>query len=139
MKILAEPLFLQFFVPLITVSLTVLVKVVSRNDRYTRFKKEDLAVGLDVAVIALILFIGDSAGLARTALTQSSDLLRISLARLASVPWILLAFVLGLWGVSTLIRWLGWKAQDEMNTLWGVIAPDIFGLLALFFVVNWIG
>lgn len=138
MPFLAHPLFLQFIVPLITVAFTVFLKVVSRNDKFKRFKKEDLAVGLEVAVTALILFITESASLAQQLSTQSSQVLPKTIEKLTTAPWIILAFVLGIWGVSSTVRWIGWKGDDDLNTGWGIVFPDLFGLLLLFFVVNWI-
>ncbi len=54
-----------------------------------------------------------------------------------SVPWLLLAFFIGIVAVSTLIRKMGWRNQTEMTWIWGVILPDIFGIGTLLFVVNW--
>jgi uncharacterized membrane protein YgcG len=138
MSFLANPLFLQFFVPLITVAFTIFLKVVSRNDNFKRFKKDDLAVGLEIAVTALILFITESANLAQELSTQTGQAIPKIVEKLTVAPWIILAFVLGIWGVSSMVRWVGWKGNDDLNIGWGIVAPDLFGLLLLFFVVNWI-
>jgi len=138
MPFLANPLFLQFIVPLMTVAFTVFLKVVSRNDKFKRFKKDDLAVGLEVAVTALILFITESANLAQQLSTQTSQVQSKIIEKLTIAPWIILAFVLGIWGVSSMVRWIGWKGDDDLNIGWGIVVPDLFGLLLLFFVVNWI-
>ena len=138
MKFLAQPFFLQFIVPLITVAFSIFLKIVSRNDKFVRFKKEDLAVGLEIAVTALILFITESASLAHQLVSSATQNLPQVSDKLTTVPWIILAFVLGIWGVSSLVRWLGWKGDDDLKIGWGIVAPNMFGLISLVFVVNWI-
>lgn len=135
MAFLANPLFLQFIVPLITVAFTIFLKVASRNDRHTRFKKDDLAVGLEIAITALILFITESASLAQQlAKTQDTKIIE----KLSTAPWIILAFVFGIWGTSSIVRWAGWNGDDDLNIGWGIAFPGFFGVLLLLFVVNWI-
>lgn len=136
-KFLAEPYFLNFFVPLIAVGLSVFLKYVSRNDRHKAFRKEDLAVGLDLAITALLIFITDSVLVVRAISkpTPPQTLIEKSMA----IPWISLAFVLGIWGISTLVRKMGWQEEDNLKVIWGITVPDIFGILTLIFVVNWIG
>lgn len=136
MKFIGEPYFLQFGVPLLTVGLSIFIKFVTRNDRYSGFKKEDLAVGLDLAVTALLIFITSSAHLATNLPLSNPPQVRVD--QLASVPWILMAFFVGIWGVSTLVRKFGWEDNDKLKIFWGIVVPDSFGLLTLLFVVNWI-
>ena len=138
MAFFASSLFLNFLVPLITVFLSVFLKIVTRNDKFQAFRKEDFAVGLDIAATALILFITESANLAHQLVSQSAPTIISISEKLASVPWILSAFILGIWGVSTLVRWMGWQGKEKLKVFWGIVAPDLFGLLSLIFVVNWI-
>jgi len=128
--------FLQFGVPLITVALSIFVKYVSRNDRHTGFRKEDLAVGLDMAVTALLIFITGSAQIASNLPPQNPPLEIVE--QLASVPWVLMGFLVGMWGISTLVRKLGWEEDDKLKIFWGIVVPGLFGLLTLLFAVNWI-
>ncbi|MFH1217967.1 MAG: hypothetical protein V1706_15855 [Pseudomonadota bacterium] len=136
MIVLGDEYFLQFGVPLITVTLTIFVKYVSRNDRHSGFRKEDLAVGLDMSVTALLIFITGSAGIASSlpANNPPPDVVE----KLTSVPWVLMGFVIGMWGISTLVRKLGWEDDDKLKVFWGIIVPGLFGLLTLLFAVNWI-
>jgi hypothetical protein len=133
---LGEPYFLQFGVPLITVCLSIFIKFVTRNDQHRGFKKEDLAVGLDLALTALLIFITSSAHLARS--IPATNPLQKMLDQIASVPWIIMAFIVGIWGISTLVRKLGWEDDDKLKIFWGILLPDIFGIFTLIFVVNWI-
>jgi hypothetical protein len=42
-------IFLQFFIAILTVFLTIFLKVVSRNDRLAMFRRDDLAFGFDIS------------------------------------------------------------------------------------------
>lgn len=136
MNFLGEPYFLQFGVPLITVCLSIFIKFVTRNDQHRGFKKEDLAVGLDLALTALLIFITSSAHLARHMPVTNPP--QKMLDQIASVPWIIMAFIVGIWGISTLVRKLGWEDDDKLKIFWGIVLPDVFGIFTLIFVVNWI-
>ncbi len=136
MDILKDEMFLQIGVPLITVALSIFVKYVSRNDRHSGFRKEDLAVGLDMAVTALLIFITGSAQIASTLPAQNPP--KELVDQLASVPWVLMGFLIGMWGISTLVRKLGWADDDKLKVFWGIVVPGMFGLLTLLFAVNWI-
>lgn len=136
MNLIGTEIFLQFGVPLITVALSIFVKYVSRNDRHSGFRKEDLAVGLDMSVTALLIFITGSAKIASSlpANNPPPDVVQ----QLASVPWVLMGFLVGMWGISTIVRKLGWEDDEKLKILWGIIVPGLFGLLTLLFAVNWI-
>ena len=137
MNILAHKYFLQFCVPLIAVAVSVFLKYVTRNDTYNRdFKKEDLAVGLDLAVTALLIFMAAGSKIARELATNPVDQKLID--KSMGAPWILGAFILGIWAFSTLVRKLGWEDEEKLDLFWGILLPDIFGILSLLFVVNWI-
>jgi len=134
---LAQPYFLQFCIPLLTVGLSIFLKYVTRNDMYSGFRKEDLAVGLDLAVTALLIFIASSAQIARS--IESTPNTSEIIEKVATVPWIITAFLVGIWGVSTIVRKVGWENEDRLNIFWGIVVPDLFGIFTLIFVVNWIG
>ncbi|ENG6063500.1 MULTISPECIES: hypothetical protein [Vibrio] len=136
MNLLGSPYFLQFGVPLVTVGLSIFIKYVTRNDRHSGFKKEDVAVGLDLAVTALLIFITGSSQL--TASLPPTNPPVDVVEKLASVPWILMAFIIGIWSVSTIVRKRGWESDDKLKIFWGIVVPDVFGLAVLLFVVNWI-
>ena len=136
MKFLGQPYFLQFCVPLIAVTASVFLKFVTRSDVHKAFKKEDLAVGLNLSVTALLIFIAACSKLAQDLAQAPQD--TVLVAKSMSVPWVLAAFIVGIWGVSTIVRKLGWEDDDKLRIFWGIAVPDVFGLLALIFVVNWI-
>ncbi len=135
-EFLGHPYFLQFCVPLIAVATSIFLKYVTRNDIYKAFKKEDLAIGLDLSITALLIFIAAGSKLAKDLVQTPQDTKLI--AKSMSVPWILLIFIIGIWGISTIVRKRGWADDDKLNIFWGIVLPDIFGLLVLIFVINWI-
>jgi Kef-type K+ transport system membrane component KefB len=136
MKFLGHPFFLQFCVPVIAVGLSVFLKYVTRRDGHTSFRKEDMAVGMDLAVAAILLFVTASSTIAQQLIKEPKN--QVLLDKSQAVPWVLAAFIIGIWAVSTIVRKLGWEADDKLKVFWGIIAPGFFGLSILFFVVNWI-
>lgn len=138
MKISNDVIFLQFFVAIITIFLTIFFKVVSRNDRLARFRRDDLAFGFDISATALILFVIGMVNLATKITNDISSTTDIEIERLLSAPWILFSFFIGTWSISTLNRWFGWE-QDEPHLIWGITVPNFWGLLILVFSVLLIG
>ncbi len=135
MKFLAQPYFIEFVVPLIAVGLSIFLKFVTRNDKYKGFRKEDLAVGLDLSVSSLLVFITSSAQLA-VQIQSTPDPTKSDV--LAGTPWMIAAFFIGLWGVSTTVRKLGWEDDEKLHLWWGIVLPNVFGFILLLIVVNWI-
>lgn len=136
MTLFGHPYFLEFFVPLIAVGASVFLKFVTRNDVNKCFKKEDLAVGLDLSVTALLIFLAASSSMAQELAKNPAD--KALLAKASSVPWILAGFLVGIWGTSTVVRKLGWLGDEKLHSFWGILVPDVFGLVLLLVVVNWI-
>ena len=85
---------------------------------------------------ALLIFIAAGSKLAQDLAANPGDAALV--AKSMGVPWILAAFILGIWGISTLVRKLGWEDDDRLHKYWGIIVPDIFGLFALIGVVYWL-
>lgn len=128
--------FLQFVVPLIAVGASIFLKYVSRHDTHKAFRKEDLAVGLDLAVTALLLFVTTGSKTAQDLAKNPSD--NALAEKLAALPWIVCGLLVGIWILSTAVRKKGWIGDGSLDTTWGVIVPDAFGIVALLFAVNWI-
>lgn len=133
-------LFINFILPLGTVLLGIFVKTASRNDRFVGFKKEDLAVGFEIALASIIAFATYSVSISTQILRSPSSASRANLEeKIVSMPWLILAWLIGLWGISTLVRKLGWKSADELEWVFGIIIPFIYGIISMIFVFNWIG
>lgn len=131
--------FIYFIVPLLTTGLSIFVKIVSRNDKFISFKKEDLAIGLETAVTALIILITDTVNdLLKIKQNTENGQNMVLPENILILPWLLLLIIVLLWGISTMIRKLGWENENDMHKFWGIILPDILGLGLLIFVVVWI-
>lgn len=129
--------FLYFVIPLVTVVLSVFLKMVSRNDKFVFFKKEDLAVGLEISLASLIIFLTYCTTIVSNIRTETNPgVSQMIKNKLMHAPWIILAMVIGMWGVSTVVRKLGWKSEDNMSWFWGIIVPFVFGIICLYIAVN---
>ena len=135
-KILTSTFFTYFIVTLITTVFSVFVKSVSRNDSHRSLKNEDFAIGLELSVTALILFIADSVAYTQKILLTESTL--SAEYKIIVIPWIIFLFIFGIWIISTLIRKKGWESENKLKIIPGIIIPNLFGFLALIFVVYWI-
>lgn len=131
-------LFQMLAVPVLSALLSVFVKAVSRNDKFGMFRKEDAAVGLEVALAAIITLLTYSVHLAKLSRGDLAAMRELE-RRMLEYPWILLGLVFSLWGVSTAVRKLGWKSQVEMTLGAGVVLPLVYGIASLIIVVAWIG
>jgi hypothetical protein len=139
-EILANSCFKDFAIPLISVFLTIAIKVVSRKDTFMEATKDDFAIGFDLAVTALILLVSYASKIAVDVHANTSTNIEAYKKKLEFVPWLLFFFTLGLWALSTLVRRFGWEqgANKTLKTSWGVVIPDIIGMSALLFIVNYI-
>lgn len=139
--------------PLISVGLGIFVKWVSQNDNHSTFSKEDLAVGFELTIVALLTYISVLTSwaleLSNTAIstltfegastvTSGENALKDILerqeaieARLTVAPIFILLITIGLWGMSTTVRKIGWQAPGKLRTGTGVCLPLFMGLTAL--------
>jgi len=150
-RFLASSLFRYLVFPLGNIVFGVVVKYVTRNDQYSKFSKEDIAVGLDMIRTALFIYLLilsdrsaillsasrnleaamgksplDAAEVARLQATIQGASAQVSLG-----GWILFAIFLCLWGTSTLVRKWGWDSATELRPVRGIALPLIIGVLTL--------
>jgi multisubunit Na+/H+ antiporter MnhC subunit len=122
-------------VPVLAVLLSVYAKCVSRNDQQKSISPEDFAVGLDLAIAALLIFIVscgvEAERVARQVTTAESA------GCSSDAPWIVFAMVLAIWALSTWIRKWGWHANGQLRTGCGVVGPIVVGVAMLLFAVTW--
>jgi hypothetical protein len=158
-EILSNPLFRYAAFPIGSALLGVYVKYVTRNDQYAKFRKEDLAVGLELILTALLLFVAATTDqaialrtrnqeLAAVIASQPSDLTQIAKLqtetqaisqRLGRSGWTVLGFIFLLWGGSTLVRKWGWRSSDDLHPVRGIAMPLAAGILALFAAMAGLG
>lgn len=151
-EFLGAPSFRFVYFPIGSVLLGVWVKTVSRNDKFSAVKKEDFAIGLDLLRTAVLLFVvaasermqnltklekalADSPPVPGSSLGKLQGQIQTASEQLLSSIWLIVVLLLGLWGVSTLIRKFGWRAADDMNILIGIALPLASGVLMLIVVM----
>jgi len=131
------------------------LKYTSRNDQYTPFRKEDLAVGLELVLTACLTYVVVTSDRAIALHKVNKELQQVLQkppidAAVASklqsqittlsqqvgmAGWTIAFMFLGLWGLSTVVRKWGWKSETEMTTGCGITLPLVFGVIALILVM----
>jgi hypothetical protein len=153
--ILISPYFKFGILPLLSAILGVAVKYNSRNDQYSKFKKEDLAIGLNLALTACLMFVVLTTDRTAKLLSTNKELTAIlnqqkinqsaaiSLQAQAQVlssqvalsGWLIALMFLGLGSISYIVRRWGWLSETEMKTGIGITLPLIFGILSIIVVM----
>ena len=130
----ANPYFLQIGVPLVAVAGSIFLKPFARNDAHKAFRKEDLAFGLDLALTALLLFATTGSKIAQAVGKNPAD--SIGVQKLLSLVWLVCCLGASICVLSYVIRKKGWSGDGTLNIFWGIVFPDVFGVVALLFAVN---
>ncbi|MEW6378910.1 MAG: hypothetical protein AB1611_04815 [bacterium] len=150
-EFLTNPVFKYGILPIGSAMLGIAVKYASRNDQYAKFRKEDIAVGLDLTLTACLMFVvltTDRAAKLLIANRGLADLLnrhpldtvvaaelqaksQLLSSQIASSGWVIALMFLGLGGLSTTVRKWGWNSETEMNPIMGIAIPLIFGIAAI--------
>lgn len=154
-EFLTSTLFTILIFPIVSVLIGVMVKFVTQNDRYAKFRKEDIAVGLDlllVAALTLVVLTTETAmklvdihkktAQIMSATPDDGDTLKQLLLKagelsneLAISGYLILAIFLGLWSISTIVRKWGWHSAVELKPVVGIALPLTFGVLALIVIM----
>jgi hypothetical protein len=154
-EFLISPIFRYLIFPLGTAVLGVAVKYVTRNDQYAKFRKEDVAVGLDLILTAVLMLLVLTTDRAVALVSTNQELSRVlshkpidasaasvlqgkalalSQQQTTSIVLILLMF-LSLWSISTIVRKWGWQSETEMKPVIGIAIPLALGILSLILVM----
>lgn len=148
---LASQLFRYLIFPIGSAILGVAIKVVTRNDRFSSFKQDDFAVGLDLLKTACLLYlvlttdrayalIHANQALASALTATPLEPPRISLLQsqaaqlsdqISTAGWSTALFFIALWSVSTIVRKWGWRSEAEMSPVIGIAFPLAAGVLSL--------
>ncbi|HLO45999.1 MAG TPA: hypothetical protein VK175_16780 [Leadbetterella sp.] len=127
-------------VTIISSAIGIFVKYVSRNDQHGSFKKEDLAIGIELCITSLIMLITSSVNNYNKLNKKDTDIATIEYLKnsLHTTPWLILLAMILLWATSTVIRKKGWDNPDSLNKKWGILFPNIVGIILLLAVFTWI-
>ena len=140
-QILLNPYFSDFVVPLVSIILTMGIKIVSRKDNFLNPQREDFAVGFDLLVTSLILITVFASRAAY--IISKNEVTNIDEVKnkLDLLPWIILLFVFGLWSLSTIVRIKGWELDNSskpiLHKFWGVGLPTFIGIISLLLTVKY--
>jgi hypothetical protein len=150
-QFLGSNLFRFLFFPLGSAAFGIHVKVVTRNDRYRAFTKEDMAVGLDLMYTAFLIYllVTSDRGLELTAMRHAVSAPGIDSVKMQDLSaraailsssmtfsgWVLFLMFLGLWSASTFVRKLGWKSETELRPVLGIAIPLTAGIIFLMVVM----
>lgn len=129
-------LFLNFGVPLISVAFSIFIKAASRNDAHKPLKMEDFAFGFDLIVASLLLLVTSCARFAAAAKSGGAASAP-HIEKLEEAPYVLIVMVIFTWGLSTVVRKVGWQGEDNLRPVTGMVIPCIFGILILWVTVTW--
>ena len=155
-EFLTNPFFKFGILPIGSAMLGVGLKYVSRNDQYAKFRKEDMAVGLDLALTACLMFVvltTDKAvqlistnnalsvmlkqkAVDVTAFAEIQAKAQLLSGQIASSGWLIFIMFLGLGILSNFVRKFGWESETEMKPIFGIAIPLIFGIIAIIGVMS---
>ena len=151
LEFISSPLFTYFLFPVLSTVLGIGVKHFSRNDQYARFRKEDLAIGVELILTATLLSVVLSTNSAYELIEQNKEVDTLiaekrtdteefrSLVQkqqeisqdLALSGWYITTLFIALGSVSMVMRKWGWKNADDIDSLAGIALPVTIGILAL--------
>ncbi len=137
-ELLTSTYFKYLIIPLVTTFLVIFVKSASRSDKQSFLEKEDFSFGLEMGITAVLLLFMNSVNIAQQVVLGNS-LTVIATEKILTLFLVTIFLVFGLWGMSTIVRKLGWENDKELKIFWGIVLPDVFGLLILIYVVSTIG
>lgn len=139
-EILTNTYFKELCIPLISVFLTVAIKVVSRRDSFIQPTRDDFAIGFDLFVTSLILIVTYSSKIAIDIHNNQATNKEVCQKKLEVLPWILLFGIMFVWALSVIVRLYGWQTnQSRILKIWpGIIIPALLGFLALVLTVKFI-
>lgn len=112
----------------------IFVKYASRNDTFSKsFRKEDLAIGMEMMVTSIILLITRYMyTFNKSEIKTIDNEIKIGLQNEMQIAlWMIFVFSIGLWGISTIVRKKGWYNENELNIGWGIVFPNIIGVASL--------
>jgi hypothetical protein len=137
--LITEPFYCNFLLTLITSLISIFVKYSSKNDIHKAFKKEDLAIGFELSIAAIFLLLMETSKLFVVYLKYergASEVPNGVYQKIIAMPFILLGMVFLLWILSTIVRKIGWNDEDDLSIGFGIILPNLIGVISLIVAVT---
>jgi len=135
-----SPFFYNFLIPIIGTIFIIFVKVASKTDIDIRtIKREDFAVGFDLAIAAITYFAVETAKLLADLAKKHGMSEQTQNADMYMNVWILFGLFMSLWFISTIVRLFGWDSNRNLKIWIGIVIPNIYGTICLIIVVGLIG
>lgn len=139
-NVLSNPYIKNIGTPILSIVIITAIKIVSRKDHSLKITKNDIAVGMDLLIVALFMLINCSIQLAEKAKSITENEQQVgNTNNLLTILVLTLLYCLAAFILSILTRIFGWKkeAQNELNLFMGIIVPLIIGGFLLVFAVNY--
>lgn len=138
-EILSNVYFKNLGIPLLSVVLTMSLKVVSRKDNALKFNKNDIAVGINLIMASIIMLINYSVRVAEKVKDLNGDEVIKNSNVLLSMIVLVLLYALSAFSLTVYIRRYGWKKDkdNELKLFQGVIVPLFVGGIMLVIASNY--
>lgn len=131
-------------IPFITTFLATYSNIISRKDTDLGVRNEDWAIGFELisTSMLIILVYSFTVAISNPASGVEESSITALETRLSSTGWLLFAYFWINSFVTTYVRIFGWKTSSAGNatldTVKGVIVPNIIGIACLIYSISWI-
>lgn len=132
-EFLRSSMFEYGVLPLVAAAILVFVKTDSKRMGKDRFSLQELAIGLDLILAAVVSFATYAASLSKEILFSQTEhsqnsgetadrLIKAIMDKQIALLYVVAATVIGLWILSASVRSFGWKNDRDLN-LFGIFLP----------------
>jgi hypothetical protein len=137
-KLLFSHEFRFIILPFVGITLSIMLKYCSQNDKYCESKKEDFALGIQLGVSCLIAFLSYTIGYCSKLISMKLDSNTIS-GEILSTFSLMACIFLALLSTSLIVRKWGWKNNQVLTIFIGFFFPFITALFSYSILAYWIG
>lgn len=109
-----------WFVPIITILLTVIIKMSARNQSVDFRGIDFLDFGFDLSISAIVVLLTN---------VRDSNL----------TAWFMLLFFVVIMIITIIVNRIGWNTREKRINLAGAIIPDIIGIFLLVVAILYVG
>ena len=109
-----------WLVPIITILLTVIIKMSARNQSVDFRGIDFLDFGFDLSILAIVVLLTN---------VRDSNL----------TAWFMLLFFVVIMIITIIVNRIGWNTREKRINLAGAIIPDIIGIFLLVVAILYVG